>query len=228
MADIKGIKQWAEDDRPREKALLKGIEHLSNSELLAILIHNGTRNKSAVDLGKEICELGNNDLNDISRLSVADLCKIPGIGNAKAITIVAALELSRRRQAGEIMEVIMRKSLDIATYLQPKLQDYRHEVFAVLFLNRGNRVKHYEVISEGGLTGTMVDVRVILRKALEKDALGIILCHNHPSGNLTPSQADIQLTKNMQAAARLLQIEIIDHLIVSHTGFYSFADQGML
>lgn len=223
------IKQWSKDDRPREKLLSAGAENLSNSELLAILIHNGTRQKTAVDLAKEILKLGKDNLSELGKLSVKELMKIKGIGEAKAITIAAALELGRRRQAAAPLEKhIVGSSGDIARYLQTKLKDRRHEVFAVLFLNRANKINHFEIISEGGITGTVADPRVILRKALEEDAVNIILCHNHPSGSLRPSRADEELTRKIKEAARLLDIEVIDHIIVSEDGYYSFADEGIL
>ncbi len=223
------IKEWSKDDRPREKLLSTGAENLSNSELLAILIHNGTRQKSAVDVAKEVMKLGKDSLSALGKLSIKELMKIKGIGEAKAITIVAALELGRRRQAGEIMhKPIVSSSNDIADFLQAKLKDYRHEVFAVLFLNRANKINHFEVISEGGITGTVADPRIILRKALEEDAVNIILCHNHPSGSLKPSKADEQLTQKIKQAALFLDITVLDHLIVSEDGYYSFADEGIL
>jgi DNA repair protein RadC len=223
------IKQWAKDDRPREKLLLNGAEKLSNSELLAILIHNGSKEKTAVDLAKEILKLGKDNLGELGKLSIKELMKIKGIGEAKAITIAAALELGRRREAAAPLEKsIVKNSGDIARFLQIKLKDYRHEVFAVLFLNRANKINHFEIVSEGGITGTVADPRIILRKALEHDAVNIILCHNHPSGSLKPSWADEQLTTKIKEAARFLDIAVIDHLIVSEDGYYSFADEGIL
>ena len=223
------IKQWAKDDRPREKLLLNGSESLSNSELLAILIHNGSKEKTAVDLAKEVLKLGKDNLGELGKLSIKELMKIKGIGEAKAITIAAALELGRRREsAAPLDKSIIKSSGDIARYLQTKLQDYRHEVFAVLYLNRANKVNHYEIVSEGGITGTIADPRIILRKALEHDAVNIILCHNHPSGSLKPSRADEQLTTKIKEAARFLDIAVMDHLIVSEDGYYSFADEGLL
>jgi DNA repair protein RadC len=223
------IKQWAKDDRPREKLLLNGSESLSNSELLAILIHNGSKEKTAVDLAKEVLKLGKDNLGELGKLSIKELMKIKGIGEAKAITIAAALELGRRREAAAPLDKsIIKSSGDIARYLQTKLKDYRHEVFAVLFLNRANKVNHFEIVSEGGITGTIADPRIILRKALEHDAVNIILCHNHPSGSLRPSRADEQLTTKIKEAARFLDIAVMDHLIVSEDGYYSFADEGIL
>lgn len=223
------IKQWAKDDRPREKLLFRGAENLSNSELLAILIRNGSKNKTAVDLGKEVLKLGKDNLVELGKLSVKDLMKIKGIGEAKAITIAAALELGRRRQSSESLEkAIVSSSSDIANYLQTALKDYHHEVFAVIFLNRSNKVNHFQIVSEGGITGTVADPRVILKKALEQNAVSIILCHNHPSGSLRPSRADEELTTKIKEAARFLDIRVLDHIIVSDDGYYSFADEGLL
>ena len=223
------IKQWAKDDRPREKLLLKGAESLSHSELLAILIHNGTKEKTAVDLAKEILKLGKDNLNELGKLSVKELMKIKGIGEAKAVTIAAALELGRRRQSSASLEkAVVVSSSDIAVYLQNKLKDHRHEVFAVLFLNRANKVNHFEIISKGGITGTVADPRVILKKALEEDAVNIVLCHNHPSGSLKPSRQDEELTHKIKEAARYFDIQVLDHIIVSDMGYFSFADEGLL
>lgn len=223
------IRHWAKDDRPREKLLLKGAENLSDSELLAILIHNGTKNKTAVDLAKEILKLGKDNLNELGKLSVKELMKIKGIGEAKAITIASAMELGRRRQAAAPLEkAVINTSSDIARFLQIKLKDHRHEVFAVLYLNRANKVNNFEIISEGGITGTVADPRIILKKALEEDAVSIILCHNHPSGSLKPSRADEDLTAKIREAAKYFDIKVLDHLIVSEAGYFSFADEGIL
>jgi DNA repair protein RadC len=223
------IKQWAIDDRPREKLLLKGPEGLSDSELLAILIVNGNREKSALDLAKDVLKLGKNNLPELGKISVKELTKIRGIGEAKAITIVAAMEIGRRRQASAPRDkAIISSSGDVAAYLQTLLRDYRHEVFAVLFLNRANKVNHFKIISEGGMTGTVADPRIILRKALEEDAVSLILCHNHPSGSLKPSRADEELTQKIKEAAKFFDIKVLDHLIVSDDGYYSFADEGIL
>jgi len=218
------IKNWAIDDRPREKLLAKGATTLSNSELIAILLNNGSRNKSAVELAREILKLGGDNLNELGKLSLSDFKQVKGIGQAKSIIIAAALELGRRRQASSSLEkTVVRSSKDIAQYLQATLKDYNYEVFAVVFLNRANKI-----ISKGGITGTVADPRVILKKALEEDATSIVLCHNHPSGNLQPSRADEELTKKIKEAANYLDIKIIDHIIVSEEGFYSFADEGIL
>jgi DNA repair protein RadC len=223
------IKEWSKDDRPREKLLMAGAANLSNSELLAILIHSGTRQRSAVELAKEVLKLGKDNLGELGKVSVKELMKIKGIGEAKAISIAAALELGRRRQAATPLEKpVIKASSDIARYLQVRLQDHRHEVFAVLFLNRANKVNHFQIISEGGITGTVADPRIILRMAIVENAVSIILCHNHPSGSLKPSRADEQLTAKIKEAAGLLDITVLDHIIVSESGYYSFADEGLL
>ncbi len=223
------IKQWAKDDRPREKLLGKGPAVLSNSELIAILINNGSKEKSAVELAQEVLRLGKDNLNELGKLSVKELMKVKGIGEAKAISIVAAMELGRRRQAMASREKpVVSTSADVASYLQILLRDYKHEVFAVLFLNRSNKINHFQIISEGGITGTVADPRIILKKALEEDAVSLILCHNHPSGSLKPSRADEELTLKIKEAAKYFDIKVLDHLIVSDDGYYSFADEGIL
>jgi DNA repair protein RadC len=223
------IKNWAADDRPREKLFTKGATALSDSELLAILISTGSKSKSAVELAKEVLQLGKNNLNELGKLSVNDLIKIPGIGEAKAITIAAALELGRRRQAtASLVKTNIKSSNDIAEYLKATLKDYAYEVFAVVFLNRANKINHFEIISKGGITGTVADPRVILKTALEQDATSIVLCHNHPSGNLKPSRQDEDLTLKIKEAAKYFDIRVMDHIIVSEDGYYSFADEGIL
>ena len=223
------IKNWSADDRPREKMLAKGIEVLSNSELLAILINNGNKNKTAVDLAKEVLKLGGDNLNKLGRLTLKDFQKIKGIGTAKAITLAAALELGRRSQAAATLDkLIVQSSKDIAQYLRAMLKDFTYEVFAVLFLNRANKINHFEIISRGGITGTIADPRIILKKALEEDATSIVLSHNHPSGSLKPSRADEELTQKIKGAARYFDIKVIDHIIVSEEGYYSFADNGIM
>ena len=223
------IKDWAEDDRPREKLLVKGAAALSDSELLAILISTGTKNKSAVDLGREVMDKGRKDLNELAKISVKELMSISGIGEAKAVTLAAAMELGTRRQSRGLMnKTQIRQSGEIGPYLQTKLRDYNHEVFAVVFLNRANKINHFEIVSQGGITGTVADPRVILSKALENKATSIVLCHNHPSGNLKPSQADEVLTRKIKEAAAFLDIQVLDHIIVSEEGYYSFSDEGIL
>jgi len=223
------IKDWAKDDRPREKLLSKSPSALSDSELLAILINNGSRQKSAVDLAREMLNLGKNSLAELGRLSVKDLMTIKGIGEAKAITIAAALELGRRRQAAGFLEKThVKHSADIALYLQSLLRDRTQEVFAVIFLNQANKINHFYIISEGGITGTVADPRIILKLALQHEAVSLVLCHNHPSGNLRPSRADEALTNKIKEAAKYFDIKVLDHIIVSNEGYYSFADEGIL
>lgn len=224
------IKYWAEDDRPREKLMLKGADALSNSELLAILINNGTKDKTAVDLAKELLAAINNDLQKLGKLSVKEMrqLKIKGLGEAKSVTIAAALELGIRRDSGEKKKETILSSKDIADYLRAKMQYKKHEVFVVVFLNRANKVLHHETISEGGITGTVADPRIILKKALEHNATSIILSHNHPSGNLKPSRQDEELTFKIKEAAKYFDIAVTDHIIVSDEGYFSFADEGIL
>jgi DNA repair protein RadC len=223
------IKQWAKDDRPREKLRDKGPSALSNSELIAILINHGTKEKSAVELAQEILRLGKENLQELGKLSVKQLMSVKGIGEAKAVSIAAAMELGRRRQSSNLYsKTVVSSSFDVAMYLQSALKDYKHEVFAVLFLNRANKINHFKIISEGGMTGTVADPRIILKKALEEDAVNLILCHNHPSGSLKPSKADEDLTQKIKEAANFLDIKVIDHIIVSDDGYYSFADEGIL
>lgn len=223
------IKNWAVDDRPREKLRNNGPETLSHSELIAILLQNGTRQKSAIDLAKEILQLGKNNLAEVGKLSIKELMKVKGIGEAKAITISAAMELGRRRQATESLEKpVITNSASVARYLQAILKDKGQELFIVLFLNRANKINHSEIISKGGITGTVVDPRIVLKRALEEDAVSIVLCHNHPSGSLKPSRADELLTSKIKEAARYFDIRIFDHIIVSDAGYYSFADDGLL
>ena len=223
------IKTWAADDRPREKLLSKNAENLTDSELLAILINQGTREKNAVDLAKELLFSVKNNLNELGKLSIHDLLKIRGIGPMKAVVILAALELGRRRLSmGALDKPVIRDSRQVADWLRVTLQDNNREVFAVLYLNQANRVNHFEVVSRGGITGTVADPRVILKKALETHAVNVILCHNHPSGNLKPSKADEDLTYKIREAAKYLDIKVIDHIIVSHDGYFSFADSGMM
>jgi len=229
QAEKYSIKNWALDERPREKLLSKTPISLSDSELLAILINKGTRAKSAVELAQELLRLVDNNLNELAKLSIKELTKVKGIGEAKAVTIAAALELGRRKQTMKPLEkTIVKDSHDVATYLQAMFQDLRREVFAVVFLNRSNKINHFEIISQGGITGTVADPRIILKKALEEDAVNLILCHNHPSGNLQPSKADEELTCKIKEAAKYFDIKVIDHIIVSDEGFFSFADEGII
>lgn len=224
-----GIKSWAKDDRPREKLSLKGVRALSNAELLAILLRTGNKQHSAVGIAQQLLGSVNHDLQTLSRLSIKDLMKIKGLGEVKAVTIVAALELGRRRQSSLVPEKDkIRGAKDAAAFFQPLYADHRQEVFSVLFLNRSQRINHFEEISSGGITGTLVDPKVIMKKALEYEAVNLVLCHNHPSGNLHPSSEDKALTKKICNAALLLDMSVLDHLIVSSQGYFSFADEGLL
>ena len=223
------IKNWAEDDRPREKMLKHGASVLSNAELLGIIINNGNKEKSAVALAKEILMLGQNNLDEIGKLSLKDFESIKGIGPAKAIAIAAALEIGRRRTATQALErTQLSTRKEFAEYLRNELKDYKHEVFGVLYLNNALRVKSFKIVSQGGISGTVADPKVILKHALDEAASAIILCHNHPSGNLKPSGADILLTEKIKIAASYLDIRVIDHIIVGDDGHYSFADNDIL
>jgi DNA repair protein RadC len=223
------IKHWSPGDRPREKLVSKSPSALTDSELLAILISTGSKEKTAVDLARDLLTLSKNSLHELGKLSVRDIMKIKGIGLVKAVTLSAALELGRRRQELPLLEkTVVKESRDVAGYLRSLLRDHRHEVFVVVFLNRAHKINHVEIISEGGITGTVADPRIILKKALEENAVSLILCHNHPSGNLRPSKADEELTFKIKEAARFLDIRVIDHLIVSEEGYFSFADEGMI
>lgn len=223
------IKEWAPDDRPREKLLSKGKETLSDSELLAILLHTGSGKKTAVDLAKEILQNCNNSIGHLSKQSLESLMKIKGIGKAKAITIIAALELGRRRQATTVLnDNKVNKSGDIAQFLRAIFRDHQREIFAVVFLNARNTIIHHEIINSGGITATVVDPRLIFQRSLELKAVKIILCHNHPSGNLNPSSQDDLLTERIVKAGKIMDIQVVDHIIVSEEGYYSFADNGKI
>jgi DNA repair protein RadC len=225
-----GIKDWNEDDRPREKLLLKGTNALSNSELLAILINNGTKDKSAVELAKELLQKANNNLQQLANLTVKEMLqlKVKGLGPAKAVSIAAALELGIRRDTTIHSKPQVFSSKDIAAFLKAKYQYTKHEVFIVMYLNNANKILHHEIISEGGITGTVADPRIIFKHALANNATSIILSHNHPSGSLKPSKQDTLLTEKIKHGALLLDIKVLDHIIVSEEGYYSFADEGFL
>ncbi len=223
------INKWNEDDRPREKLLNKGRSALSDSELIAILIGSGTRNESAVELARKVLSLCQNNLNELAGLSLKELITVKGIGEAKAITISAALELGRRRKEGEWQEKPqLQSSRDAYNQLWPHMADLDHEQFWILLLNRANKVLSAKKVSQGGMTGTVADPKLIFKTAIENDACYIILCHNHPSGNLKPSQADLDLTKKLKEAGKLLEIPVLDHIIVAAGKYYSFADEGIL
>lgn len=224
-----GIKAWAEADRPREKLMLKGKQYLTDAELIAILMGSGNRELSAVGLAKLILNSKNNNLHELGKNSVAELEQFPGIGPAKAISIIAALELGRRRQLSEVREKpVIRSSQDAYAQMAPILADLPHEEFWILLLNRGNKIISREKISSGGVTGTVVDAKMIFSRALTQIACSIMLFHNHPSGGLKPSQADISLTRKLKQAGEVLDTQVLDHLIISERGYYSFADEGAL
>jgi len=224
-----GIKSWSESDRPREKLLEKGRAVLTDSELLAILIRSGSREETAVELSKRILKSVDNDLAALSKLSVKDLAKFKGMGEVKAITIVAALEIGRRRAEAQIVEKSkITSSKDVADYFEGRLVDLHHEEFWILILDRANQIIKSENISKGGITGTVVDSRLIFKSAIENLASGIILCHNHPSGNNQPSQADIDLTQKVKQAGKMFDIQVLDHIIIAGGKFYSFADEGLI
>lgn len=223
------IKSWSPEDRPREKLILKGKSALSDAELLAILLGSGTKTMSAVDLGKKVLRNAGNNLHQLARLTIKDLVKLKGVGEAKAVTIVAALELGRRRKELEPEEKPkIGGSIDAYELLKSDLLDIPHEEFWVILLNRANRVVKKYQISQGGVAGTVADPKIIFKVALEELASGIILAHNHPSGNLTASQADVDLTKKLAAGGRLLEIQVLDHLIIAGQKYFSFADEGLI
>lgn len=223
------IKEWKEEDRPREKLILKGVNSLSDSELLAILIGSGNRNESAVELSKRILTHFKNNLNLLTKTSVQELQQFKGIGEAKAISIVTALELGKRQRLSLALSIPkITCSKDAYEIFQPIIGDLHHEEFWILHLNNNNKVIDKQLISQGGLTGTLVDLRIIFKKSLELLSTGIILGHNHPSGKLQPSKADIQLTQKIKNAANTLDIKVLDHLIVTQKDYFSFADEGTL
>ncbi len=223
------IKSWAEDDRPREKLLLKGKIALSDAELIAILIGSGSRNESAVALSKRILASIDNNLNKLGKLAVTDLIKFKGIGEAKAISIITALELGRRRRLEEALELPkITSSAAVFNILQPLIGELQHEEFWVIYLNNANKVLYKEQLSKGGLTGTLVDVRLVYKKAIEIYATALILCHNHPSGKLQPSNADKLITTKLKLAGETLDIKVLDHLIITENAYFSFADKNIM
>lgn len=223
------IKSWNEDDRPREKLLLKGRAALSDAELIAILIGSGSRDESAVSLSQRILASANNNLSELGKLSIQDLMQFKGIGEAKAITIAAALELGRRRRGEEALQKKkITSSLSVFELIQPIIGDLAHEEFWIVYLNNSNKVLQTSQLSKGGITGTVVDIRLAFKNAIQLGAVAVILAHNHPSGALKPSQADIQLTKKLKTAGESLDIKVLDHLIVTEKTYFSFADEQML
>ena len=222
------INQWAEDDRPREKFLLKGKSTLSDSELLAILIGSGSRNESAVQLCQRILASANNNLNQLGKLSIQQLMDFKGIGEAKAISIAAALELGRRRRSEDAAELYkITSSKAVFNIMQPLIGELLHEEFWVLFLNNSNKVIHKAQLSKGGMTGTVVDTRIIFKTALEYNAISLILTHNHPSGKLVASESDKEITRKLQLAGKQMDIMILDHVIITESSYFSFADEGI-
>ena len=221
------ITNWSEDDRPREKLMLKGKSALSDAELIAILIGSGSRNESAVDLSKRILASADN-LNVLGKMSISQLMNFKGIGEAKAITIISALELGRRRRAEDAVELVkITSSKKVFEIMQPIIGELPHEEFWVLFLNNSNKVISKSQLSKGGISGTIVDVRLVFKLALENGATALILCHNHPSGNLQPSDADRKITKKIKLAGDSLDVKVLDHLIITETKYYSFVDEGI-
>ena len=223
------IKHWSDDDKPREKLVAKGRTALSDAELIAILIGSGSREESAVELSKRILVAADNNLNELGKLSIKQLMQFKGIGEAKAISIAAALEIGRRRRgeaAAKITKITCSK--DVFDLLQPLLGDLPHEEFWIVYLNNSNKVLFKEQLSKGGITGTLVDVRLVMKNALEQGAVGLILAHNHPSGTLKASTADKQITQKLKSAAEVLDIKVLDHLIITQTAYFSFADEGVL
>lgn len=224
-----GIKSWAEADRPREKLLLKGRRQLTDAELIAILIGSGNKDETAVDLSRRMLATYNNDLDKLGRVTVKELSKFKGIGEAKAITIVAALEIGRRRKDTAEKEVVrITSSTEAFEVLLPVFADLDHEEFWILMLNHANCVIGKQSISSGGLAGTIADPKIIFKIALEHNASYVILAHNHPSGNLTPSEQDIDITKKLALAGSLLDLQVLDHLIVTNKLYYSFGDEGLI
>ena len=226
---IQSIKNWATEDRPREKMLEKGREALSDAELLAILIRSGNNDESAVDLSRHILNDVDDNLITLSQLSINDLISYKGIGEAKAISIAAALELGRRRRFAETaQQQHIQNSKDAFEYFYMRMSDIGHEQFWVLLLNPANKVIKMLKVSDGGINGTAADPKRIFKIALENNATAIMLCHNHPSGNVQPSESDKVLTRNLVNGGKLLEIKILDHIIVGIDKYFSFADSGLL
>ena len=223
------IKNWSQDDQPREKLRDKGKDALSDAELVAILIGSGSKNESAVDLCKRILSSVDNNLNALGKLSIKQLMEFKGIGEAKAITIAAAMELGRRRRGEEALEQNkITSSISVFELMQPILGELPHEEFWIIYLNNSNKVIQKNQLSKGGITGTLVDVRLVMKNALEYGATGLVLVHNHPSGTLKPSEADKRITQKLKTASESLDIKVLDHLIVTEKAYFSFADENLL
>jgi DNA repair protein RadC len=223
------LSTWAVEERPREKVLANGVQYLSDTELLAILIGSGTKHISVVELARQILKDAGNNLQLLGRMGIQDLIRIKGIGPAKAIVILAALELGRRRSGMQHPEKIPVKSSETVYRLfHPLMGDLEHEEFWLLMLNRANRILGRYKVSQGGLSGTVIDTRIILKKALDNLASSIIVCHNHPSGNKQPSDADLRITEKLKKAAEMLEIKLLDHVIIADKSYFSFADEGLI
>ena len=222
------IKTWSLDDRPREKLIEKGAQSLSNAELLAIILGSGSKDESAVDLAKRILNFAHNSLSDIGRLGIEDLMQFKGVGEAKAVALCSAFEVARRRKEEIVDKVRITSAKDVYSLISPFVSDLNHEEFWVLYLNRANIVLRKEKVSSGGISGTVVDQKMILKKALLNLSSSIILVHNHPSGNLKPSLADKKVTQKMKSACEMLEINLLDHLIIAGNAYYSFADELIL
>ena len=223
------IKDWSDDDKPREKLVHKGRSVLSNAELIAILIGSGTKNETAVALSKRILASTNNSLNELGTVSIKQLMKFKGIGEAKAVSIAAALEIGRRRQNEKVKEKAqISSSKAVFELLQPLVADLPHEEFWIVYLNNSNKVIHTAQLSKGGITGTLVDVRLVMKQALEIGAVSLILAHNHPSGTLKASEADKKITNKLQKASEAMDIRVLDHVIITQNKYYSFADNNLI
>jgi len=223
------MKTWAVEERPREKVMANGIQILSDVELLAILLGSGTKNMTAVELARQVLKRAGNNLHGLGRQNIGDLLKIKGVGPAKAISVLAALELGRRRNGlNQSEKISVRSSETVFNLFYPLLGDLDHEEFWLLMLNRANRVLGRFKVSQGGLSGTVIDTRIILKKALDNLASSIIVCHNHPSGNNKPSDADVKITEKLKKASDMLEIKLLDHLIIADKSYFSFADEGLI
>ena len=223
------IREWALEDRPREKLIANGINSLSNAELLAIIIGSGTRKGTAVEVAKQVLNMVGNNLYELGKIDLANLRNIPGIGPVRAMAIISCIELGRRRNvSGRLPETKISGSKDVFCLFQPLLGDLNHEEFWILLLSRSNRVLDRVRISQGGISGTIIDARIILKNAVNRLASSIILCHNHPSGNLQPSDADIRITNKLKDSAQIMDINLTDHIIVADNSYFSFADEGLL
>ncbi|MCP4312224.1 MAG: DNA repair protein RadC [Bacteroidetes bacterium] len=223
------LKSWAVEERPREKVMANGIQYLSDTELIAILMGSGTRNTTAVELARNVLGGVGNNLHELGRQTISDLQKVKGVGPAKAISVMAAMELGRRRSGTHLVEKVPVKSSEtVFNLFHPLVGDLEHEEFWLLMLNRANRVLGRFKVSQGGLSGTVIDTRIILKKALDNLASSIIVCHNHPSGNKQPSDADVKITEKLKKAAEMLEIKFLDHVIIADKSYFSFADEGLI